>query len=69
MRGRVNILEHVPLRDLERMFFSHNHHFLMGCEAEGFEGKQWNYNNPLNWFLTPNFIFASESRAISDYAS
>ena len=41
----------------------------MGCESEGFEGKQWNYNNPLNWFLTPNFIFASESRAISDYAS
>ena len=33
------IFWNVPLRDLERMFFSHNHHFLMGCEAEGFEGK------------------------------
>jgi hypothetical protein len=41
----------------------------MGCESEGFEGKQWKYNNPLNWFPTPAFMFASESRAIIDYAS
>ena len=26
-------------------------------------------NNPLNWFPTPIFIFASESRAIIDYDS
>ena len=45
----------------------HNHLFLMGFESEGFEGKPWNYNNPLNWCPMPMLIFASESLAIINF--